>query len=469
MTPNIDRRTFIRRAAVLGGGVLIAPPLQGLAACSRATGPMPRALGYGPLALSPDVPELWVPEGFRVRKLSTTRAPSLADPALTVAYGLDGMAAFATGDGVLRLVRNHEIRDVAATARLLGPGARAYDRAAGGGTTTLELRQARDGSVELAREFVSLSGTHTNCAGGRTPWGSWITCEETTVGPAAGYGQPHGYCFEVPAAADEEVEPVPLREMGRFVHEAVAMDPRTGIVYLTEDVTWDPAVPAGRGAGFYRFIPRVRGHLAEGGRLQMLRVGGRPNYVTATGQTAGAALQAEWVDIPDPDPADAESNLSTVFQQGWAQGAAAFQRLEGCWYGDETIYFNATSGGDAGAGQVWSYRPDGGDGGTLALVFESPSREVLDSPDNLCVSPRGGLVICEDGAGVQFLRGLMPDGSIFDLVRTHAESPETAGACFSPDGRTLFFNIQGGTTATSSVALNGGTYALWGPWERGAL
>jgi secreted PhoX family phosphatase len=468
MTQKLDRREFFRRAAVLGGGVLMAPGLAGLSACSATTAPVRRARGYGPLVRSTDVPELWIPEGFSVRKISTTRAPSIANPGLTVPYGMDGMAAFAGANGRVRLVRNHEIRDAPATARLLGPGARAYDRGAGGGTMTLEVRQDAEGGVTLEREFTSLSGTHTNCAGGPTPWGTWITCEETTVGPAAGYQQAHGYCFEVPANADAEVQPVPLKAMGRFVHEAVAVDPATSIVYLTEDVTYDATVQAGKAAGFYRFIPTTRGNLSAG-RLQMLAVAGARQYLTFKGQQVGATLDVRWVDIADPDPADAEANLSAVFQQGWWQGAAAFQRLEGCWYSDGSIYFNSTSGGDAGAGQVWRYRPAGADGGELTLIFESPSREVLDSPDNLCVSPRGGLVICEDGAGVQFLRGLTEEGLLFDFVRTHGASAETAGACFSPNGRTLFFNIQGGTTASGAATTQGGTYAIWGPWEDGAL
>ena len=466
MRDSFDRRGFLRRAALLSGGAFVAPSLAGLAACSQATGPRPRVRGYGP-PLPGAVSELLVPAGFSIVRLSATFQPSAADPGLVVPPMVDGMAAFPAGSGRVRLVRNHEVRDRATVARPLAAGPRAYDARAGGGTTTLELRQDGDGAVELVREFVSLSGTHTNCAGGPTPWGSWVTCEETTVGPRAGFERAHGYCFEVPAGADGPVEPVPLPAMGRFVHEAMAVDPHTGAVYLTEDVRFDAA--AERGAGFYRYLPDVPGDLAAGGRLQMLAVADRPGYVTARGQVPGTVLAAAWVDIDDPDPADAETNPSAVYRQGRARGAAAFDRLEGCWWGDGNVYFNATSGGDAGAGQVWAYRPRDRDGGALTLVFESPSREVLDSPDNLCVSPRGGLVICEDGGGIQFIRGLTPRGEIFDFVRSAGEASEFAGACFSPDGRTLFFNVQGASTAAGAAAQPGGTYAVWGPWENGAL
>jgi hypothetical protein len=315
-------------------------------------------------------------------------------------------------------------------------------------------------------EFVSLSGTIINCAGGPTPWGSWITCEETTVGRSQGYGQPHGYCFEVPSSADAEVAPVPLKAMGRFVHEACAVDPRSGYVYLTEDVTYD-AAGNGPGSGFYRFRPTKAGDLAAGGSLQALAVQGSPNYVTVTGQSTAVTHATTWVDIPDPDPAAAESDSAAVFRQGLAKGAAIFQRLEGCWYGDGNIYFDSTNGGNARAGQVWAFRPGAADEGTLRLIFESPSSDVLNGPDNICVSPRGGLIICEDGGGVQYVRGLTRDGTLFDMVRTARPSTEFAGACFSPDGRTLFFNIQGSTTRTGTTP--GGTYALWGPWEKGAL
>lgn len=464
MSFPLDRRAFLRRAAAYGGALLTSPSLRGLAACNG----LPvgrRSPGYGPLAPSPDAPELWVPAGFRVARLSETGVPSTVNPSLTVPLAVDGMAAFPLPNGNVRLIRNHEVTTAAATARPIGAPERSYDVRAGGGTTSLEVRVHPDGRAELVAEFVSLSGTHVNCAGGPTPWGSWISCEETVAGTGQGYAQDHGYCFEVPAAATAEADPVPLKAMGRFVHEAVAVDPRTGTVYLTEDGRWsaDPALDQ-PGAGFYRFLPRERGNLRAGGRLQMLAVADRPGYFTVTGQRPGAALPVEWVEVEDPDPPAAATDRSAVFRQGFAGGGAVFQRLEGCWPGDGSIYFDATSGGDAGAGQVWQYRPGEE---RLRLVFESPSREVLDSPDNICVSPRGGLVICEDGAAEQYLRGLTPEGEIFDLVRTAGPMSEFAGSCFGPGGRTLFFNRQGSRVPGGPEP--GATYALWGPWERGAL
>lgn len=490
---TVDRREFLRSVAKYGGGAaMFAPSLAGLAACNDVGRSSPLAPGtekmvrtaargfggYGPLSVSPDCPELLIPEGFTCVKLSETLAPSQADPSFLVPQAFDGMAAFAAPDGNVRLVRNHEIRDPVATARPIG--ANPYDVRAGGGTTTLEVRVLRgdDGGVrgvKLEKEFVSLSGTHVNCAGGPTPWGSWLSCEETTEGAPQGRAREHGYVFEVPADATVPVDPVPLREMGRFVHEAVAMDPATGFVYETEDFRYEPGNEARPGSGFYRFVPRQHGDLTRGGRLQMLAVRGRPQYDTTTGQRPGMVLPVEWVDIEDPDPANAATDPSAVFRQGLRKGGAIFQRLEGCWYGDGSIFFNATSGGDAGAGQVWQYRPLGprqsqlhGSGGQLILVFESPSFQVMDSPDNICVSPRGGLVVCEDGGGVQFIRGLTQRGDVFDFVRTNGELPEFCGATFSPDGgRILFLNIQGSTSSTGTA--RGGTYAIWGPWEEGAL
>ncbi len=444
-----SRRSFLRTAAV-GGSILGLQSLQ-----ARSLGATPARfpadrVGYGRLVPTPasNTGEtlLALPEGFAYTVFGRT-GEIMSDGRPTPPMH-DGMAAFAHGSRV-RLVRNHESYPrTLADAVSIGAPARSWDPRANGGTTTLTV----DPRTRLPLEaFVSLSGTIRNCAGGPTPWASWISCEEAVAGEAQGFERPHGYCFDVPVAAQREADPVALRAMGRFVHEAVAVDPATGIVYETEDAL---------AAGFYRFLPAEGGRLAAGGQLEMLAIAGRPGYDTRTGQRTGVPLEARWVPIADPDPSDAAENPAAVFAQGAAGGGAIFGRLEGCWQGGGHIYFNATSGGNAGMGQVWQYRPAGDAGGEVILLFESPSAAVLQSPDNICVSPRGGLLLCEDGAGENYLRGLTRDGRIFDFaLNLHPASAEFAGATFSPDGQTLFLNVQ----------APGLTCAIWGDWGRGEL
>jgi len=484
--PNrtVERRHFLRSAIAAAGTVAALPAFQGLNILS-SRGRVLAASGdggYGPLAPAPDLRDgalrLALPDGFQYRSFSVSG--DLMSDGQRVPIAMDGMGAFNMGRGKIRLVRNHEDRN-AAGAGTVPVDAKAYDRK-GGGTTTLEVNPF---TRELERDFISLSGTTVNCAGGVTPWHSWITCEETNVGPTAtGWTKQHGYCFDVPAAADGTVPAAPVPDMGRFSHEALAVDPNTWIVYETED-------NGATNSGFYRFLANTPGVLTDGGRLEMLAIDGSWQYNTQTGQSVGVALPVAWVPIANPNPPGSSS--TAVYNQGRALGAASFARLEGCWWGNGAVYFASTNGGNVGQGQIWEFRPDG-DGGTLTLIYESPAAAVLSFPDNLAVSPQGALLLCEDAPGSnQYLRGVTLDGAIFDFALNIETSHEWAGATFAQadpswndrkirgdnhplggrwDRVTLFVNRQGATngpTPPTSAANQGMTFAIWGPWQSGAL
>jgi secreted PhoX family phosphatase len=217
----------------------------------------------------------------------------------------------------------------------------------------------------------------------------------------------------------------------------------------------------------------------DGGELQMLRVPSQPDIDLALAQGQGATFDVDWVTIDDPDPTFAAGTtnndaLVAVGNQGRAQGAARFSRLEGAYYESGTVYFTSTQGGGGvtsptdppltpggygtGRGQVWAYDIAAAQ---LRLVYESPASATLDLPDNVVTSRSGTLLLCEDNTAPNFLRGLTPDGDLFDFARNTIpgqEGDEFAGATFGPDFHTLFVNIQ------SSKSL---TFAIWGPWRRG--
>ena len=483
-TRQSERRQFLRNALVAAGAAAALPAFQGFGALG-VHGRLQAAKGkggYGPLQPAPDLRDgamrISLPEGFQYRSFSATG--DVMSDGNRVPIALDGMGVFNMPDGTFRLVRNHEDRN-APGAGTTAVDANAYDARGGAGTTTLVVNPF---TRELERDFISLNGTIVNCAGGVTPWQSWVTCEETNAGIPSGWLRQHGYCFEVPASADSSVPAVALPAMGRFSHEALAVDPDTWILYETEDNS-----SSGGSSGFYHFIPNTPGVLTDGGRLQMLAIDGLFQYDARMNQTVGVALPATWVDIADPNPPGTSS--TAVFSQGRALGGARFRRLEGCWWGNGAVYFNDTSGGNASKGTVWEFRPEG-DGGTLTLIFESQGAAELDFPDNLAVSPQGALLLCEDGDGDQFLRGLTVDGAIFDFASNLENDFEWAGATFAvadprwndvkirgghppfgsrSDRVTLFVNRQGSTNGPTPPAPGneGFTFAIWGPWGHGAL
>jgi uncharacterized protein len=468
--PTYTRRATIRNAAAavagasVGAQVLAATGASGALAATirRAAAGAADKPGYGPLVQHTG--ELSLPAGFTVTSFGVAGTP-MSDGLKTPNFH-DGTTAADGGNGRVILVRNHEGYD---PGRALGPR-KAYDRVAQGGVTT-SLFDTTTG--QLVGSSLILNGTDNNCNGGKTPWGTWLSCEESTVGPHDGFEKRHGYVFEVPLTATEPVDPKPIKAMGRFEHEACAIDPVSGIVYMTED-NGDP------GDGFYRYLPHTPGKLHRGGRLEMLAVQGRSHYDTTSGQRVGRTLRCEWVRIADPDPSDADMHPEAVYEQGREHGAARFEGLEGALWSKGSVYFVASEAGDDGKGQIWRYTPRGHKHGELTLLFESHSAHVLDEPDGLTVSPRGGVVVCEDGdgedvdGGTNFLRCLTPAGDIVTFARNDTPldlhkwedgkkgaigRSEWSGACYSPDGRWLFVHIQ----------YPGKTFAITGPWEQGWL
>jgi secreted PhoX family phosphatase len=466
----MNRRSFLWNLSLTAGGSFLAfKGFQNRAQAYLEKGSLSswRAAGYGQLipkaAQNTGETFLALPEGFQYKVFGKVKS-KMSDGNITPPAH-DGMAAFTVGKE-LRLIRNHEVTGGRVPKPNAAIGGKPYDEGAGGGTTTLIINPQ---THELVRDFVSLSGTLINCAGGSTPWGSWISCEETTLGPTkfttkegkerGGFAKPHGYCFEVSASANGTITPVPLTAMGRFVHEAVAFDKKSGVVYLTED---------NNPAGFYRFLPKRNKRLAEGGVLQILKVKNTDLYDTRKGQKIGINLAATWVTIENPNPDEADIDELAVFKQGEKKGAAIFARLEGI-YADPKgrIYFASTSGGDNKGGQIWLYTPTGKDEGTLTLLFESPDRDILDMPDNICLHPKNNLLfICEDSDYIgenatpeNYIRILTPDGKMADFAKNITPNmivSEFAGATFSKDGKILFVNLQ---TA-------GATFAIWGDWEK---
>jgi secreted PhoX family phosphatase len=460
----VSRRKFIQSSGIATLGFMglyqFVNPLSAKPALNNTA-------GYGPLVKDPKG-ILNLPKGFTY-KIISQRGDQMADGLLLPGLA-DGMGAFQGKNGRAIVVRNHENGPEALEQSGFGPNNELlskldskhfYDYGKGklpalGGTSTFIYNE---NTGELERQFMSLAGTIRNCAGGITPWNTWLTCEENTAREGAYEGtaeKDHGYVFEVPATEDISLAPpIPIKAMGRFNHEAVAVDPASGIVYLTED----------RGDGiFYRYIPNTPGKMLDGGKLQALAVLGEKSRDTRNWKDqegpefpVNRPVDVTWIDIEN-----VESPEDDLRYQGFDKGAAVFARGEGIWFGNKELYFACTNGGKIGAGQVFRYIPSEQEGkagekanpGKLELFAEPNDREILKNCDNLAVAPWGDVVLCEDHKH-PYLVGITPQGEYYKLAENVGYESELAGGVFSVSGKTYFVNLQG----------PGITVAITGPWK----
>lgn len=455
----IDRRRFLQSLIAAAASPAMAEP-------AGTDNPL-----LGPLRPDPNG-VLDLPDGFGYRVVS--RAGATMSDELIVPPAHDGMAVFEGDNGRLVLVCNHEMRPSRSRQSAFGTSfdslaetvkERVYDhgggRTPGAGGTTTTIYNPATGETEW--QHLSLAGTEMNCAGGPTPWGSWLSCEECFEDPGTGFSggrivtrdEHHGYVFEVSATETGLVDPLPIKAMGRFEHEACALHEPTGIVYMTEDRHYSL---------FYRYLPDVPGKLHEGGRLQALAITGQPSMQTHNWSgdraiDAGEELTASWIDLDDVDPAKNDLRL-----RGAAAGAATFARGEGLCATEDGFAFTCTIGGPHRLGQIFLYQPGPFEGqaeesanpGRLTLLAESTHDSLLRNADNITMAPWGDLIACEDTARHCGLVGVRADGSMYQLADNAHSNSELAGACFAPDGQTLFVNIQ----------YPGMTLAISGPWPK---
>ncbi len=461
MTGALPRRGLLRAGAA-GFGIAVGGSLDAVSGPAPARAAVRPKAGYGPL-LRDRAGLLALPAGFRYRVVAQAGKTRLETGQVTPGDP-DGMACFRARHG-WTLVNNHEI-DGTEEHFVPAMAGYTYDPAASGGTTTIEVD--RDG--RRIREYVSLAGTHNNCAGGVTPWNTWLSCEESEGRAGEKFTKEHGYVFEVdPHDREANRDPVPLKFLGRYAHEAVAIDPDTYTIYLTEDAAapqglyyrWTPPKKFAGGKGTLRSLAQTP-HGATAGTLEAMRcstLGGDHVAQLSEAREAGTRYRVSWVDVPERD-----GRHIPVRAQFGSDRVTRSRKLEGQWWGDGGVYFVAsyarTDDGSAHDhdGQVWFYDPQETTV-TLRTIFgvnpEPAAEGAFDGPDNIVLSPYGGLMIAENGAGISHLVGLTAGGVPFPMARNEINGSEFTGPVFSPDGRVLFACLQ----------RPGLVFAITGPWE----
>lgn len=414
---TIQRRAVLVAAA---GVAAMACPLAFLLRRDARTSGVPLA--------SDPARVLDLPAGFQYQLLQS--ASDLMSDGCRVPGRPDGMACFAGPGDTQILMRNHELDWDLSQAGYASPPSEAFDAKAAGGVTRLVLQASTLKPISSNRV---LAGTLRNCGGGTSPWG-WLSCEET-VEPG------HGYVFRCAPSATSVAPAERILGYGRFRHEAACIDPRTQTAYLTEDQS---------DGCFYRYQPKDPRQPHTSGKLQALRVANSPRFDTSRDLGHSERLEVDWVEVPDPDPQD-----DSVREQARSAGAARFCRGEGIFFGNGVVYICCTAGGRQGLGQVFQLRLGlRGEADQLELLAESPDQSLLDMPDNIYLAPWGDLLVAEDGAGEQFLRGITAEGRVYDLARNAQSTGEFAGICSSPSGNALFVNLQ----------QDGLTLAITGPF-----
>lgn len=385
----MERRTFLR-GTVIGGSVAALGGTLWMGAAGAAPA-QPGAGPYGALGAA-DANGIRLPAGFTGRVIARS-GQKVGSTAYTWHNAPDGGACY-EDDGGWIYVSNSEINPSG------GAGA---------------VRFSAAGAITGA--YSVLSGTRQNCAGGSTPWNTWLSCEEVD----------RGYVFETDPWGVKEA--VRRDAMGRFKHEAAAVDPVRKVVYLTEDVS---------DSCFYRFTPTTWGDLSAG-TLEVL-VGG-----------SGTSGAVSWAEVPDPSGASGST-------RGQVSGAKRFDGGEGCHYADDTCWF--TTKGD---NRVWQYNAAAG---TIELAYDdslvSEGGAPLTGVDNVTGAASGDLYVAEDGGSMQICL-ITPDDVVAPFLRVEGQSgSEITGPAFSPDGTRLYFSSQRGTSGSSSGGI---TYEVTGPFR----